>query len=102
LTSIHGVLAYIQGTGHIAEVFEHLFVPASGSFFVNLLLQKALLKNSLDLYRFGDLIIYLWNTRFTSPLWKYLGIRRYMTPIQQLKAAETTSLYIEVSFIILI
>lgn len=45
-----------------------------------------------------DLIVYLWTTRFTSPIWDLFGKRRYLTPVQRLKAAEATALYVEYEY----
>jgi hypothetical protein len=89
------VIDYFTGKMKVQTTLHDLFVPASGTFYINLLLQKALLKNTLDLFRIANLVYYAWKMRFTRSWWSQLGIRRYLTPLQRLKWAELNSVYIE-------
>jgi hypothetical protein len=87
LSTIDGFINYFNGKHSIEKAFAQIFLPASGSFFINFLIQKALLKNSLDILRPQNMFNY--------------GVRRikqwirYRTPTQRLWLAEQTTLYIE-------
>jgi hypothetical protein len=90
LTTLDGIGNYftVDGKEKILSLFTQLFLPGSGAFFINVLIQKALLSNSLSLFRIGSLLFYLVYTRFTGRLWSLFKIRRHMTPLEKLKAAE--------------
>jgi len=100
LTSFDGIVKYFTGNEIWEKAFQNLFLPASGSFFINILLQKGLLKNSLDLYRIPNLIFYVIDIRFAQKIWRRIfpKIARYMTAVEKLKAAEQTALYLEYEY----
>lgn len=99
LGSLDGIANYFTGQHYIRKVFGLLFLPASGSFFIEILLQKALLKNSFDLSRVWTLFpYYVINTRFAQRFWKKLGLARYLAPSQKFKIAEQGTLCIEYEY----
>lgn len=59
LTSIDGIIQYLKND-NIIKMFETIFLPSNGAFFVNFMIQFTLLKNFQDLVRFGDIIYYLY------------------------------------------
>jgi hypothetical protein len=67
---------------------------------VNMLLQKGLLSNSVEFCRIPNIIIYSFTVAFSQKFWRMYFPRfaRYLTPIQKLKAAEQTSLYVEYEY----
>jgi hypothetical protein len=88
LTTIDALKIYFNGKRSILELFTQLFLPGSGAFFINIIIQKALLSNSLALFRIGSLVFYLIGTRFTGRIWELFRMRRFITPLEELKAAE--------------
>jgi hypothetical protein len=59
LTSMDGILKYFQTEKDIIEMFQMLYVPSSGSFFINLMIQMAFLSNFQDLIMIMTLLQYL-------------------------------------------
>eukprot|EP01080_Neovahlkampfia_damariscottae_P002589 gene2589-3550_t len=77
LGSADGVVQYFKSSGDIEKMFKLMFMPFSGSFFINLLLQMALLKNFESLVMIKDLVFYAF-------LWAIST-----TPKKNLEAAES-------------
>jgi len=92
LVSVDGVFRYFGGTENITAMFANAFVPSSGAFFINYVLHKALLGNTLALYKIGGLIVYFLQTRFTSRIWRKTPLARFISPIERFQAAERSEL----------
>lgn len=106
LSSVSAIINYILAFKNFWQALSNLFIPSSGTFFINYVLQKALLKNALDLIRIDMLIYYTIKTRFTkhTKLYIYYGLccflpwcyhrhnktvgKRYLTPQKKLYIAE--------------
>jgi hypothetical protein len=63
LSSIDGIAELIAHGELAIDTFSRLFLPASGAFFMNLVIQRALLKGAADVLRLHDVILYLWHSR---------------------------------------
>jgi hypothetical protein len=99
MVSADGVIQYFSGTNDLRNGFQKLFIVSSGTFFITLLLQKALLKNSLHLFRLGSLFSYMYKIRFSQNFWLKVPILnkyyRYLTPKAKLKIVENDSVRVE-------
>jgi hypothetical protein len=107
LSSISALVNYfIAFNGNVGAALALLFVPSSGTFFINYILQKALLKNVMDIIRIDLLIYHAIRSRFTDYTKYYIYyamccflpwcyhrhdkfvLHRFMSPRQRLHVAE--------------
>jgi hypothetical protein len=58
LTSVDGIVTYLR-VGNIEEMFRLVFLPTNGAFFINLILQMAMLSNFQSLIRLYDVFMYV-------------------------------------------
>ncbi|KAL0487925.1 hypothetical protein AKO1_015185 [Acrasis kona] len=97
LTSVDAVIEFfvINRNKNVTVAFAKLFVPSNGAFFINYVLQRAILSNTIEMLQISSMVLYFWYTRLSSD--KYAGAKLYrpMTPGEKLKAAEITDLRIE-------
>jgi hypothetical protein len=63
LSSIDGIAELIIHGEMAVDAFSRLFLPASGAFFMNLVIQRALLKGAADILRLHDVFMYIWKSR---------------------------------------
>jgi hypothetical protein len=106
LSSISGLVNYFLAFSNFWQAISLLFVPSSGTFFINFLIQQAMLKNTLALIRVDMLVYYPIKTRFSqyTKWYIYYGLccfmpwcyhrhdknigNRFLSPQQRLYAAE--------------
>jgi len=65
LTSLDGVIRYFEGSEDWKAALDRLFLPQSGAFFLNYVIQYTLLGGFVDIIRLRDLVMYLY-LRFKS------------------------------------
>jgi hypothetical protein len=88
LTSFDAVLTYLKDKENIRQMFTKAFVPASGAFFINYVIQSALLKNFGDIIRVVNILNFVWGVKH----WPYT------TPKEVLKACELSEFYFEYEY----
>jgi hypothetical protein len=99
LTAINGAFQYFsQPTPDVIALFGNVFVPNAGVFFVNYIVHAALLGNTLDLYKIGNMIKYFITARFTSPFWMKTPLARYLPPTDRLQAAEIAEMQLAMEY----
>ena len=88
LTSFDAVITYLKDGHQLRAMFRKMFLPASGAFFLNYVLQCVLLKNFGDIIRIVNLFKYMWGMR-TWP---------NITPKEKLLACELSEFYFEYEY----
>jgi signal transduction histidine kinase len=88
LTSFDAVINYFVNTDDVQNLFMKMFLPASGAFFINYVVQTALLKNFEDIIRVFNICLYFW------------GIRSWpqISPREKLQACELSQFYFEYEY----
>ncbi|KAL0484465.1 11 TM domain-containing transmembrane protein [Acrasis kona] len=88
LTSFDAVINYLKNQKELEKMFNRMFLPASGAFFINYVLQTALLKNFEDIIRAFNIILYFW------------GIKSWpqVSPREKLSACELSEFYFEYEY----
>jgi hypothetical protein len=81
LSSLDGIISYFKEDASLRGALAKMFLPTSGAFFINYILQNAILKNTEDLIRTEDALWYIWKTRINIH-------RRPLTLAEKLKVAE--------------
>jgi type III secretory pathway component EscS len=81
LMTLDGIIIYLKDSYSINRALRKMFLPASGAFFINYILQNAILANTENLIRLEDIVIYIWKTRINL-------YRKPLTPAEKLKAAS--------------
>jgi len=98
LVAVNGVFQYFGGTESILNMFANVFLPSSGAFFVSFVLHQALLKNTLDLYMIGNLIVYGIKNSFTGRFWQKTPFARHVSPITRYDPVESAALNLSLEY----
>eukprot|EP00761_Pharyngomonas_kirbyi_P006038 gb/GECH01006044.1/.p1 GENE.gb/GECH01006044.1/~~gb/GECH01006044.1/.p1 ORF type:complete len:938 (+),score=148.86 gb/GECH01006044.1/:1-2814(+) len=89
LTSVQAIVKSIL-ENNLESGLRRMFLPESGAFFINFLIQYALLCNSVELLRLADLLRYLWK--------RYQAV----TPEEREKALQISEFYYPIEYAYLI
>jgi hypothetical protein len=88
LTGFDAVITYLKDGHQLRTMFRKMFLPASGAFFLNYVLQCVLLKNFNDIIRVVNVFKYIWGMRS----WPNI------TPKERLQACELSEFYFEYEY----
>lgn len=98
LVAVNGVFQYFGDTEDVLTMFSNMFLPSSGAFFVSYVLHQALLKNTLDLFLIGNLVMYGIKNCFTGRFWSRTPFARHISPISRYDPVESAALNIGLEY----
>ncbi|KAL0480856.1 hypothetical protein AKO1_004078 [Acrasis kona] len=89
ITSVKGLTEFLQNSSHARDSLYSIFAPSSGAFFVNLIMQRALLQNMTDAMCLSTFFLYMVRTR------RYFFWKKDLSPKEKLELAEMYDLRVE-------
>jgi len=60
LSSLDNLFIYIKDKDNLNAAFRNMYLPSAGAFFINIIIQMTLLKNTEDIFSILELIKYVW------------------------------------------
>ncbi|KAL9653648.1 hypothetical protein ABK040_009125 [Willaertia magna] len=96
LTSIDGIINFFTNQNNWRDTFSKLFLPSSGTLFINYILNKTVWGVIIYFLQIISLIYYCFGTRRTSWFWlRFTNFGRLMLPKTKLLYAESPSFFLE-------
>jgi hypothetical protein len=94
LSSVDAAIQFFLSFNDPSQAFGKLFIPASGAFFINYILQRAILKNMIDFLKIGDVLKFFYSSKL-SILFSSAGM---ISPQEKLQKTEVSALNIELEY----